>query len=212
MSRVARRPRPVEPDGSVLRWPGARAKFALLGEVLWTGVLMAIACVPVITWPAAVAAGAAHLRRYLRAEATPAAGFFRDVGKALPGGVVVGAASVLLGALVIADVALALGGAIPGGVPAAIVAVLLGAAALLITMTAASTWSAGERWRELLRRAPRILVADPSGAVFVVVALGLAGVITWQFLPLGIPTLGLVAFALVAISERRLARYSAEPH
>lgn len=206
MSRARRRPRVVEPDGSVLRWPGARAKFALFGEVLWTGMLMAVACVPIVTWPAAVAAGTLHLRRFLRAEATPASGFFRDVWRALPGGALVGAASVVLGALVALDMALAAGGAIPGGVPVAIVAAFVGAAVLLIVVAAASAWTPAARWTELLRRAPRGLVADPSGAVFTVVALGLAAVITWQFLPLGIPALGLVAFALVSISERRLLR------
>lgn len=209
MSRARRRPRAPEPDGSVLRWPGARAKFALFGEVLWTGVLMAVACVLIVTWPAAVAAGTTHLRRFLRAEATPASDFFRDVWRALPGGAVMGAASVALGALVALDLALAAGGAIPGGVPVAIVAALVGVGALLTVVVAASAWKPGARWAQLLRRAPRTLAADPSGAVFTVVALGLGGIITWQFLPLGIPALGLVAFALVSIAERRLVRVAA---
>lgn len=206
MSRARRRPRAAEPDGSVLRWPGARARFALFGEVLWTGMLMTLACVPIITWPAAVAAGATHLRRFLRAEATPVSGFFRDVWRALPGGVLVGTASVALGALVALDLALAARGAIPGGVPVAIVAALVGAGALLIVVVAASAWTAGDGWRAQLARAPRTLVDDPSGAVFTVVALGLAATIAWQFLPLGIPALGLVAFALVSIAERRSVR------
>ena len=40
--RRTRRTRRPEIDGSVLRWPGAASRFALFGEVMWTGVLMAI--------------------------------------------------------------------------------------------------------------------------------------------------------------------------
>ncbi|MCS3843027.1 hypothetical protein [Microbacterium sp. AK031] len=206
MSRAPRRGRSLEPDGSVLRWPGARARFALFGEALWTGILMAITCVPIVTWPAAVAAGTAHLRRYIHAEATPASEFFRDVWRALPGGALLGGVTVALGALAGVNLALAAGGMIPGGVPAAIVAVIIGGGAFVITVVAAGVWSPGVRWRHLLRAAPRLVVADFSSAAFTVVALILAGVITWQFLPLGVPALGLVAFALVAIAERRLVR------
>lgn len=208
MRRQERRRRP-DIDGSVLRWPGATAKFALFAEVLWTGILMAIVCIPVVTWPAAVAAGSAHLRRFLHAEATPAAAFFHDVRSALPGGVLVGIPTTALGALATVNVALALGGAVPGAAAGAAVAAAIAAAALVVATVAASVWSEGTPWRELLRLSPRLLAADPGGAVFTVVALGMATVIAWQFLPLAIPALGLVAFALVAISERRMARLEA---
>lgn len=209
MRRRERRQRRPEIDGSALRWPGATAKFALFAEVLWTGILMAIVCVPVVTWPAAVAAGSAHLRRFLHAEATPAGAFFRDVRRALPGGVLVGIPTVALGAVAGLNAALATGGAVPGASVAAGVAGVACGAALVLVVVAAAVWSEGSPWRALLRLSPRLVAADPGGTVFTVVALGLAAVIAWQFLPLLIPALGLVAFALVAISERRLARLEA---
>lgn len=211
--RARRRSRDL--DGSVLRWPGAQQRFALFAEVLWTGVLMAIVCVPVITWPAAVAAGCAHLRRYLYAEATPASEFFRDVRRALPGSVGVGAATSLLAALVAFDLVLVAGGpagaqaAVPGGVALAIAISTIGVVVAGLAVVAASLWSPGTPWRSLVRAAVPVARADVSGAGYTIVALGMAAVITWQFLPLVIPALGMLAFALVAIGERRLARLTA---
>lgn len=209
MSRPPRvRRRRPEVDGSALRWPGARQKFALFGEVLWVGALMALVCVPVVTWPAAVAAGSAHLRRFLHAEATPASDFFRDAFRALPGALGLGAATAALAAIIGVDLALVAGGALPGGTPVAVVAGFLGLVALTLAVLAASLWSPGTRWRDLARVAPRVAVADVSGTGYIVAALGLAAIATWQFLPLGIPALGLVAFALVALGERRMVRWT----
>jgi hypothetical protein len=203
--RRARRVRP-EVDGSILRWPGAAQRFALFGEVLWLGVLMAVVCIPVVTWPAAVAAGSAHLRRFLAAEATPVSAFFADVRTALPGALVPGVVSVALAALAAVDVALLTAGVVPGGLLVAVVATAVAAVAVVLVVLAASVWTPGTPWRMLVAAAPRIARADISGTVYILVALGLAAVITWQFLPLGIPALGLLSFALVAIGERRMVR------
>lgn len=209
--RSARRPRRVRPeaDGSVLRWPGAAQRFALFGEVLWIGALMALVCLPVITWPAAVAAGAAHLRRFLSAEATPASEFFRDAVRALPGALGVGAATTALAAVVGLDLVLLSAGGLPGGVPVAALVAAIGVAALVLTVIAASLWSPGTPWRALLRISPRVARADLSGTAYTVAALGLAATIVWQFLPLVIPVFGLLAFALVAVGERRMLRLEA---
>lgn len=207
----ARRPRRVRPeaDGSVLRWPGAAQRFALFGEVLWIGALMALVCLPVITWPAAVAAGAAHLRRFLSAEATPASEFFRDAVRALPGALGVGAATTALAAVVGLDLVLLSTGGLPGGVPVAALVAAIGVAALVLTVIAASLWSPGTPWWALLRISPRVARADLSGTAYTVAALGLAATIVWQFLPLVIPVFGLLAFALVAVGERRMLRLEA---
>lgn len=206
--RRARRTRP-ETDGSVLRWPGAAQRFALFGEVLWIGALMAVVCLPVITWPAAVAAGSAHLRRFLAAEATPASEFFRDAGRALPGALGLGAATSALGVVIALDLALLAGGDLPGGPVVAALVATVGLVALVLAVIAAALWSPGTPWRALVRISPRVARADASGTVYTVVALALAATITWQFLPLVIPVLGMLAFALVAIGERRMLRLTA---
>lgn len=205
--RIARRQRP-EIDGSALRWPGAAQKFALFGEVLWVGALMTLVCIPIITWPAAVAAGSAHLRRFVHAEATPASAFFRDALRALPGALGLGALTAALAVIIGVDLALVAGGVMPGGTPVGLIAASVGVAAMTLAVLAASLWSPGVRWREIVRVAPRVAAADLSGTVYILTALGLGGIVTWQFLPLGIPALGLVAFALVTLGERRMVRWA----
>ncbi|CAN7411924.1 hypothetical protein LJR045_002602 [Microbacterium sp. LjRoot45] len=205
----ASRPARAEADGSVLRWPGAAQRFALFGEVLWIGALMAVVCLPVVTWPAAVAAGSAHLRRFLAAEATPASGFFRDAVRALPGGIGVGVVTTALGTIVAVDVALTAEGTVPGGMLVAVVVATIGLAALVGATIASSLWTPGASWRDLVRITPRVARADLSGTAYTVVALGLAATIVWQFLPLVIPVLGLLSFALVSIGERRMVRLTA---
>lgn len=192
-------------DGSVLRWPGATAKFALLGEVLWVGILMAVACLPVVTWPAAFAAGTSHLRRFLRGESSTVAEFVDDVRRAIPGGVVVGFASLVAGALVALDLVIAAGGGLPGAIPIAVVVSALAIVAVVLVLTATVSWAAGSRWRVLLADASRRLARHPITALMTVVALGLAAVIVWQYLLLIVPALGMLAFAVVAIHERHLA-------
>ncbi|MBB1513251.1 hypothetical protein H5399_12510 [Tessaracoccus sp. MC1627] len=204
---MRRRPRFAvqEPaDGSVLRWPGATAKFALLGEVLWVGILMAVACLPLVTWPAAFAAGASHLRRFLRGESSTVAQFVDDVRRAMPGGVGVGAGSLLLGGLVALDLRIAADGALPGAAGIAVVLTAAAGVAAVLILTAAASWRPGLLWRGLLAEAPRRLSLSPFVAVMTAVALGLAVVITWQYLLLLVPALGVLTFAVVAIHERDL--------
>ena len=200
----------IDPDGSRLRWPGARARFGLFGEVLWTGVLVALICIPIVTWPAAVAAGGAHLRRYVRAEASSARLFVRDVRSALPGGAVIGAGTLVGGALLAFDVLLASGGRIPGGGVVAWAGLGVGALSLGWIVLAAGLWRPGLRWRTLLAAVPRAISWDPLGALSSVVAVVLVAVLTWQLLPLAIPGLGLLAFAGMAIAERRAQRIERE--
>ena len=46
------------------------------------------------------------------------------------------------------------------------------------------------------------LDADPAAAVHLLVAVALASVLTWQFLLLLVPSLGVLAFAVVAVQSR----------
>ena len=52
--------------------------------MLWVGILVAVASLPVVTWPAALAAGASHLRRFLRGESATVRQFVGDVRRAVP--------------------------------------------------------------------------------------------------------------------------------
>ncbi|MBD3940569.1 DUF624 domain-containing protein [Microbacterium sp. NEAU-LLC] len=188
------------------RYPGAKGAFALFGEVLLTGLLIAAGGLLIVTLPAALAAGIRHLRRYVNAEQSHARTFWADWRKALPGGVVVGVAAVVIATVLAVDIVLANTGALPGGALIGIVGwagLVVGAVALL---AAAGAWTPETGWRTAVRGIPAALVADPLGAVYYAVAAVLTGVVTWMLAPLIIAGLGCSAFAVVAIPARRTRR------
>ncbi|WP_136706433.1 hypothetical protein [Agromyces sp. H66] len=187
---------------SVARFPGARSGFGLLGEVLLVGILVSLVSLPVITLPAALAAGVRHLRRYLRAEDSALGWFWRDVRASLVGGIAVGAASPLLAAVLVLDIDLASTGVLPGGPVVAVVGCAGLAALVLVLFTAAGLWTPHLGWVGALRGAPRAIRDDPVGAAYLLATGVFAVVVTWQLAPLVVPALGCVALAIVAAPER----------
>ena len=189
-------------SATTARFPGAKSAFGLLGEVLLVGILMAIVSLPVITIPAALAAGVRHLRRYLKAEDSGIAWFWRDVRASLLGGVGIGAASVVLAAVLALDIDLAGSGVLPGGPIVGVVGWLGLAALVLALFTAAGRWSPKVGWLGALRGVPGAVREDPAGAAYLVATGVFAAVVTWQLVPLVIPALGCIALAIVAVPER----------
>lgn len=211
VSAARRRGRPArpEPDGSRLRWPGAARRFALFGEVLWTGILVTATGLPILTLPAALVAGRRHLERYLRAEESGVGGFLRDWRRALPGGLVVAAAAVALAVVFAIDVAIAAAGGIPGAPVVLAVGVAGLVAVPVVLLLAVLGWGPDTGWLVAVRGVPRRVRADPAGPGLLVVAVGLTAVAAWQLPPLLVPALGCLVFAAVAVAERRAPRLAA---
>ncbi|MEV6246845.1 hypothetical protein AB0M38_11660 [Streptomyces sp. NPDC051742] len=180
------------------------ARFGVFAECLLVGVWIAVAALPLVTLPAALAAGAAHLRRWTGDEQAGLRFFAADLRAALRGGgwsagLGYGAVLVLVGA----DLAFVRALPVPGGRAAGTLAIL---AALWLTVTllrAATAWRPGLRWRDLLGPAARHTLRDPAGSLLVVCGLAVIAASAWFSAPLALPALGiLVASALAA--ERRL--------
>ncbi|WP_442737798.1 hypothetical protein ACQUSN_02400 [Streptomyces pseudogriseolus] len=181
--------------------PTARERFALFAECLLTGVWIALAALPLVTYPAALAAGARHLRRHLAHERGGWREFTADFRTAVRGGWLVGLAGWAAAAVVWFDLRAVRAG-LPGGpaVEAVGVLALLGAAAALLR--AAALWRPGASWRPLLARAGRHTVRDPAGSFLLIGGLAVAVCSAWFSTPLAVPTLGAVAAAAVAVEER----------
>jgi hypothetical protein len=194
---------PVREERAPLRFPGATGAFALFGEALLVGLLITVGGILLVTLPAALAAGIRHLRRYLNAEASPQRRFWRDYLAAMPGGLVVGLVALPLVLLLVLDIDLANSGALPGGAAIAVVGWIGLAVVAVALLSAAGAWTPDSGWRPALRRVPAAAVADPGGALFLVAAAGLVGLLTWVLVPLVIPALGCAALAVVAIPARR---------
>ncbi|MGW3727724.1 hypothetical protein ACWDPP_21780, partial [Streptomyces sp. NPDC000851] len=89
-------------------------RFAVFAECLLTGVWIAVACLGGVTYPAAFAAGARHLRRSTAHEGGGWREFVVDFRAAVRGGWIVGLAGWAAVAAVWVDVQAARAG-IPGG-------------------------------------------------------------------------------------------------
>ena len=176
-------------------------RFAVFAECLLTGVWIAVACLGIVTYPAAFAAGARHLRRRTRHEDGGLREFAADFLAALRGGWAVGLAGWAAAAAVWTDV-LAVRAGLPGGpfVGAVGVLALIGLAVALLR--AAAVWTPGAAWRALLADAGRRTVLDPAGSFLVVCGLAVVTLSALFVLPLAVPVLGAVAAAAVAVEQR----------
>ncbi|MCS5716257.1 DUF624 domain-containing protein [Herbiconiux sp. CPCC 205716] len=193
---------PLRDDAPPARFPGARNRFALLGEVLTVGILVTLVSLPIVTLPAALVAGAGHMRRFLRAEESTFGTAWSEFRAALLGGVLVALGAAALVLVLVLDIDLANSGALPGGPLVGLVGWVGLAGVALVLLTASGRWSTDAGWRAALTAVPSALRGDPAGAGYTVATAAFAVVVTWQLLPLAVPALGCVVLALVAIPER----------
>ncbi|MFH8977285.1 hypothetical protein [Streptomyces sp. NPDC017890] len=175
--------------------------FALFAECLLTGVWIAVASLPLVTYPAAFAAGARHLGRRLAHERGGLREFTADFRVAVRRGWLVGLAGWAALAAVWVDVQAVRSG-LPGGpfVGAVGVTALIGAA--VAGLRAAAAWRPGASWRSLLAQAGRRTVLDPAGSFLIVGGLAVVVCSAWFSAPLAVAVLGAVAAAAVAVEER----------
>ncbi|MET7292632.1 hypothetical protein ABZS79_10875 [Streptomyces griseoloalbus] len=176
-------------------------RFALFAECLLTGVWIAVAALPLVTYPAAFAAGARHLGRRIRHEGGGLREFVADFRAAVRGGWLVGLAGWAALAAVWVNVQAVRAG-LPGGPLVGAVAVSALIAAVVALLRAAACWRPGSSWRPLLAGAGRRTVLDPAGSFLIVGGLAVVALSAWFIAPLAVPVLGAVAAAAVAVEER----------
>lgn len=178
-----------------------RVGFAVFAECLLTGVWIALASVPLVTAPAAFAAGARHLRRRVGEQAGGWREFAADARAAARRGWLVGLAG--LGALLAVRVDLGVARAgLPGGRLAAAVGIFALIAGAVTVLRAAARWEPGRTWRSLLADAARRAVRDPGGSLLLVCGLALVILGAAFLTPLAVPVLGILTAAAVAVEER----------
>ncbi|MFJ4524228.1 hypothetical protein ACIP4Y_25360 [Streptomyces sp. NPDC088810] len=183
------------------REPVFAERFGVFAECLLTGVWIAVASLGVVTYPAAFAAGARHLRRRAAHQGGGLREFTADLRSALRGGWAVGFAGWVAALLAWVDVQAVRAG-LPGGplVGAVGLFALIGLA--VAGLRAAAVWAPGERWRVLLAGAGRRTVQDPAGSFLLVGGAVLTCCSALLIAPLAVPVLGAVAAAAVAVEER----------
>lgn len=185
--------------------PRLMNRFALFSECLLVGVWIAVAALPLVTFPAAFAAGTRHLRRYLDGEHGGLREFAHDARTAALGGWLVGAAVWAAGGLLLLDLAAVRAG-LPGGPFVGAVGILAMIGLLVAVVRAASCWEPGALWRTLLAEAGRDTVRDPAGSLLLVCGMAVVVLSGSLVLPLAVPVVGAVAAAATAVRARRPAR------
>ncbi|WP_179166768.1 hypothetical protein [Streptomyces sp. CB03238] len=178
-------------------------RFGLFAECLLTGVWIALASLPLVTLPAALAAGAAHLRRHLAHERGGLPEFASDVRAATRhGGLAAGLAAWAALALVLADLAVVRAGGLPGAPLVGTVGVLAMLTLSVAGLRAATAWSPGASWRSLLASATRRTAGDPAGSFLLICGFAVIAASAWFALPLAAPALGIVMAAALALERR----------
>ncbi|MFD4695570.1 hypothetical protein [Streptomyces sp. NPDC058463] len=180
-------------------------RFGLFSESLLTGVWIAVAALPLLTFPAAFAAGTRHLRRHLAGEQGGLREFVTDARAAARGGWLVGVSVWAAAALLWLDLSAVRAG-LPGGPLVGAVGILALIGYLVAVVRAAACWEPGGNWRTLLAAAGRRTVRDPAGSLLLVCGMAVVVLSGALVLPLAVPVVGAVAAAATAVEARRLAR------
>jgi hypothetical protein len=128
-------------------------------------VLVAVAALPVVTLPAALAAGCSGVRRPVEHRVSGTRAFVGDLRTALRTSAPVAAGVAGGGALLGFDALVVLRAPVPGGAAVAVVVAAAGAGALVVLLRAAALWrSGGPSWVALLRLASSAPVPISSAA------------------------------------------------
>lgn len=196
--------------GRAPRWRGRMADtFVLLGEVLWIGILVTVASIPLVTMPAALAAGIRHLERHIDSREDGVRLFFDEVRVALlPGGMVAGVGVAVVTAALLLQPAVSTAAGVPGAEALGVVSTVVLWLLWTLAVEACASWSPGTSWRSAIVEGAARCVTSPREGALVALAVALTGIAVWQLPPLVIPALGCLAFAAAVVGVRR--RRSAE--
>jgi hypothetical protein len=176
-------------------------RFGIFAECLLTGVWIAVAALPLVTLPAALAAGAGHLRRSLAHEQSGRREFTADLRAAVRRGWLVGLAGWAALGLVSADLVVVRAG-LPGGPVVGAVGVLAMLGLVVCGLRAAVRWQPESSWRVLLRGAARRTAHDLAGSLVLVCGIAVVAASAWFAVPLAAPALGVVTAAALAVERR----------
>lgn len=200
-ARTVRTVRTVPEARTVRRESALAERFALFAECMLTGVWIAMASLPLVTYPAAFAAGARHLRRRTAHEGGGWREFVADFRSAVRGGWLAGLFGWAAAAAVWVDVQAVRAG-LPGGPLVGAIGLFALIGLVVAGFRAAAVWRPGDAWRTLLTEAGRRTVLDPAGSFLLVGGVAVTAASAWIIAPLAVPVLGAVTAAAVAVEER----------
>jgi hypothetical protein len=178
-----------------------RRSFALLAEVMYVGVMVCVASLPIVTAWAAAAAGASSLRSLTDSDVTPTIKtFLRSYGAALRSPVVLSGPPLVVGVGLLDALALLSG--LPGAHLIGPVAGLGLAALVVVGLRAAVLWRPGSSWPSVVVSAARLSRSDIGGSVMLAAAIVVAILIGTKVVGFLVALPGLLLLAAIAVTRR----------
>jgi len=201
-------------------------RFALFSETLLAGLLVLVLSIPLVTIPAAYAAGIAHLERHLSGRDDSLRALWGTFRAALPGSWKLGITTAAAAVVIILNLLLATVGQLPGSsvvLPATLILAAAGAVLLLRTTSAwsdfAGTVTESERefsspapapaavppsaaWSSALEAGKTLSLRDWTGSLLLVAALFSAVVFVWMLVALFVVVPGTLILAAASVKIR----------
>ncbi|WP_159621727.1 hypothetical protein [Ruania rhizosphaerae] len=177
----------------------------LFAEVMATAVVVVVLCLPVLTAPAALAAGVTHLRRHIEGRSDRVRELLADFVAQVRGSWLFAAGSLLLAAVLVLNLDIARFTALPGAEVIRVVSIAGLVAVVLVLLRAIEVrgLEPARSWRTAISDGARLALADPIGSVLLLTAVGLCMTIVWMYTLLVILAPGLLTFAIVGVASRR---------
>jgi len=185
-------------------------RFALFSETVLAGVLVLVLSIPLVTIPAAYAAGTAHLERHLNGRDDSVRGLWGLFRAALPGSWKLGMTTAAAAVVIVLNLLLAWVGQLPGSGVVLPATLVLAAGAAILLLRTASAWS-GVRasaatgtaaWRQALLTGKDISLRDWTGSLLLAAALFCAVVFVWMLAALFVVVPGTLILAAAAVKLR----------
>jgi hypothetical protein len=185
-------------------------RFALFSETLLAGLLVLVLSLPLVTIPAAYAAGIAHLERHLAGRDDSVRGLWGTFKAALPGSWKLGLITAAAAVVIVLNLLLAWVGQLPGRevvLPATLILAGCGAILLLRTTAAWSDTSTEHAepkaaWQAALETGKALSLRDWTGSLLLAAALFGAVVFVWMLVALFVVVPGTLILAAAAVKLR----------
>ena len=185
-------------------------RFALFSETLLAGVLVLVLSIPLVTIPAAYAAGTAHLERHLNGRDDSVRSLWGLFKAALPGSWKLGLTTAAAAVVIVLNLLVAWVGQLPGRGMVLPATLILAAGAAILLLRTASAWSdfsgtgstGNETWHRALKAGQSISLRDWTGSLLIAAALFGAVVFVWMLAALFVVVPGTLILAAAAVKLR----------
>ncbi|WP_248758845.1 Poxvirus protein I5 [Pseudarthrobacter sp. SSS035] len=190
-------------------------RFALFSETLLAGVLVLVLSIPLVTIPAAYAAGIAHLERHLAGRDDSLRGLWGTFRSALPGSWKLGITTAGAAVVIVLNLLLATVGQLPGSAVVLPATLILAAAGAVLLLRTAAAWrdvagsdvdgeesSVPGTWSAALGTAKALSLRDWTGSLLLAAALFASVVFVWMLAARFVVVPGMLILASAAVKMR----------